>query len=273
MKAGKMKKVLLLILCVIISITIIYTAIFHTLPFVIIGKKLYFTQARKVVVNPGIMEYDIDDPNELAEYKKKNMQKLSKFSNVRDLTVIGVGLDPVFLENKDKLENLYISDPKLKVEGISDKKAFANLKSLTLVTESFDMNLLDENDVIDGIDLTTDEIYNFDEIYDHSSLTELGLFMYSKKDTASLKLDQLYKLDQLRSLVFSLDNDEQKKYDLSFFAECDSIKRLVLNSEAESYDFLLDMDSLEELCVDEKFVSHGVFKALEEKGVKVKYME
>lgn len=124
MKAGKMKKGLLLILCVIISITIIYTAIFHTLPFVIIGKKLYFTQARKVVVNSIILEYNTDDPNELAEYNKhnkKNMQKLSKFSNVRDLTVFGVDLDPVFLENKNKLEYLYINDSQLKAADLSDK--------------------------------------------------------------------------------------------------------------------------------------------------------
>ena len=48
MKAGKTKKIILLVMCVIISITIIYTAIFHTLPFVF----KTFVEQQKAVTLP-----------------------------------------------------------------------------------------------------------------------------------------------------------------------------------------------------------------------------
>lgn len=134
------------------------------------------------------------------------------------------------------------------------------------------MDILKDNNVLDYLYLITFDVHNFAEIYDHTSLTKLSLTIFPN-DTESLELDRLGELDRLEFVYLSINSDKEMKYDLSAFAKCDNIKRLVLTTEAESYDFLLDMDSLEELIVFDTKFSAEIEQALEDKGVTLEYKE
>ena len=193
-----------------------------------------------------------------------DIEKLSKFKRVKDLSVSIIDSDISFTKDLTSLEKLYIWIADTEWSDIDYTPLYncKNIKELGLCGNNADGKFISSLDKLSMLDLNTKHITDSSQIWKCSCLETARIDI--PDDGLSLK--GIGNLDKLNYLYLSGDG---KVSDADELCKCDSLTELGIVCEIDDISFLTDLPALEKLYIEKNMVDQNTISQLEDKSIEI----
>lgn len=189
-----------------------------------------------------------------------DIEKLSKFKRVKDLSVSSIESDISFVEKHPNLENLSLCIDDIK--DFTPLNSCKNIKDFGITCNSIDGAVIANMNELQKLVLKIQHLTNGSQIWECSKLVAADITVPDE----GLSLKGIGDLDKLNHLYLS---GEGKVSDADELCKCDSLTELGIVCEIDDISFLTDLPALEKLYIEKNMVDQNTISQLEDKSIEI----